>query len=101
MVRIGTKCQGQAGADGARHGMAHESMFYLSQLHEDVHHPHEVSPLQGGARGRPRHELLVEGGLPAAEAAHHHVLVLARQLLLHVLRAERERENDKTANKQQ
>lgn len=62
-----------------------QKAWYLSELHEDVHHAHEVSPLESGAGGRPRHELLVQRRLPSAEAAHYHVLVLARQLLLNVL----------------
>lgn len=57
----------------------------LPELHENVHHAHEVASLQRCTRGRPRHELLVKGRLSPAELAHHHVLVLSGELFLNVL----------------
>jgi hypothetical protein len=57
----------------------------LAELHEDVHHAEEVPPRHGRSRGAARHELLVQMQLSSRERAHDHVLVLARELLLHVL----------------
>lgn len=57
---------------------------HLAQLHEHIDNAQEIA---GGQRARgiaARHVVLVKRALALAEPAAHHVLVLARQLLLHV-----------------
>ena len=57
---------------------------HLAQLHEHVHHGHEVAARQGGARGGARHEVLVQELLAARQLAHEHVLVLLGHLRRHL-----------------
>lgn len=56
----------------------------LAQLHEDVDDAQEVAGGEGGGGVGGGHVVLVQRALALGEAAAHHVLMLARQLLLHL-----------------
>lgn len=56
----------------------------LAQLHEDVDDAEEVAGSQGGGGVGGGHVVLIQGALALGQAAAHDVLVLARQLLLHL-----------------
>mmetsp|Transcript_9327 Transcript_9327/g.34919 ORF Transcript_9327/g.34919 Transcript_9327/m.34919 type:complete len:242 (-) Transcript_9327:2654-3379(-) len=58
---------------------------HLSELHQHIHHPHEVAPRQRCSRAASGEEILVKELLSPAKVAVHEVLELLRQLLCNIL----------------
>jgi hypothetical protein len=70
---------------------------HLPQLHEDVHHPHVVSPREQGPGRGPGHELFIEELLSPRQLAHHNMLYFTGQLFLHVFLESSEEEGSHDA----
>ncbi len=58
---------------------------HLPQLHKDVNDAQEIARAEDVPDIRGSHVVLVQGALPLGQAALDDVLVLSRELLLHVL----------------